>query len=748
MAYIEGTDSYNVLKGTSGDDIYNARGGNDYTTDYAGNDTYIFNLGDGQDTMRDSGGSDMITFGTGITLNDLQFVRYSNNFIIRIRNTTDKMDIYSWFTNPAYKIEKMQFTDGTVITAEDAENILETDKIVVITTGYSDSVQGTTGNEIYYVMGGSDTIYDPGGNDIVEAASGDDVITDMDGNDIYFPSWGNDTIMDYQGNDTYFFDLGDAQDVIYDYGGTDTINFGDGITKDSLSISQVGNNQVVSINGISDKITILDWYVSNQNIIERFVFSDGSVLNFENTNPPTNPPSDPPNDPPPPTNPTDPPEATVIGTDGNDTFKYYNGNDVYYAGKGNDRINDYSGNDTYLLNQGDGRDTITDTSGSDTIRFGSGITQNDISFERNGSALSISIKDSSDGITVIDWFNKDKYKIEKIEFSDGTVLSAQNVENIINGVVSIIDGTNNSEVLKGTVSADTINAGAGNDTIYGYGGDDVITGGTGNDIIYGSSENDTYIFNLGDGQDVIQDSNGDDRIRFGSGISESNLEFSQDIFDLIVSIKNSSDKITIISWFNSDQSKIEKFIFADGSILESGNIVIPTNPPNDPPPPTNPTDPPEATVMGTDGYDLFSGYNGNDVYYGKKGGDRYKDYWGSDTYLLNKGDGWDTITDTNGNDTIRFGSDITQNDVSFERNGNALAISIENSSDGITVIDWFTQDKYKIEKVEFEDGSYLRSDDINLAIQQIATYSINGNLDVSGIDDTSTPNDLILVNSY
>ena len=148
MAYIEGTDGYDVIKDYSGDSIINAKKGNDYIYDYAGNDTYIYNLGDGQDTMRDSGGTDMITFGAGIKPEDLQFVRYSNNFIIRIRNTTDKIDIYSWFTDPTYKIEKFQFTDGTIITASQAEARLETDKIVVITTGYSDSVTGTNGNEI------------------------------------------------------------------------------------------------------------------------------------------------------------------------------------------------------------------------------------------------------------------------------------------------------------------------------------------------------------------------------------------------------------------------------------------------------------------------------------------------------------------------------------------------------------------------------------------------------------------------
>ncbi|HBH17677.1 MAG TPA: hypothetical protein DDX14_01790, partial [Cyanobacteria bacterium UBA9579] len=63
------------------------------------------------------------------------------------------------------------------------------------------------------------------------------------------------------------------------------------------------------------------------------------------------------------------------------------------------------------------------------------------------------------------------------------------------------------------------------------------------------------------------------------------------------------------------------------------------------------------------------------------------------------------------------------------------------------LVDWFSNDKYIIEKVAFDDGTYFSSDDINKIIQEMATYSANS-LDISAMETTTVQNDLTLVSSY
>src|SRR3989339_305162 len=140
MAYIEGSDYYDKITGTSGSDTINARKGNDYINDYGGNDVYIFNIGDEQDTLYDATGNDEIRFGSGINSSDLQFFKSGNNLIIRIKDTVDKIDIKNWFSGA--RIETLTFANGSYLTASQVENLVDYSTTVVIATAESDVVYG------------------------------------------------------------------------------------------------------------------------------------------------------------------------------------------------------------------------------------------------------------------------------------------------------------------------------------------------------------------------------------------------------------------------------------------------------------------------------------------------------------------------------------------------------------------------------------------------------------------------------
>src|SRR5262245_60107489 len=56
MAIITGTQNAETLPGTPGDDSISGLGGNDILQGGLGNDTYRYTVGDGSDTINDSGG--------------------------------------------------------------------------------------------------------------------------------------------------------------------------------------------------------------------------------------------------------------------------------------------------------------------------------------------------------------------------------------------------------------------------------------------------------------------------------------------------------------------------------------------------------------------------------------------------------------------------------------------------------------------------------------------------------------------
>ncbi|HBH19073.1 MAG TPA: hypothetical protein DDX14_09110, partial [Cyanobacteria bacterium UBA9579] len=334
---------------------------------------------------------------------------------------------------------------------------------------------------------------------------------------------------------------------------------------------------------------------------------------------------------------------------GNDTvFNETAGYDTYIGGTGDDFIYDAGGNDAYIFNIGDGHDSIVDLGGLDVIRFGEGINKANTAFSRVGDDVVINLRENAtDSITITNWFMQSNYdfRIETIEFADGTSYEAVEVENIIDGLLVV--GTDYSDSLIGD---------SRDNTLIGYLGNDVYTGGTGNDTIIDDAGNEVYNFSAGDGQDTISDYAGTDVINF-NGISKNAAIYTQDGNNLVITFQNSTDQITISNWYLSDSNKIETLHFADGDVL-SGDIG------------TSPVLP-DPTIVGTDGADVLFGTLGDDTIAGGKGFDIFHDHGGSDTYLFNKGDGTDSIFDmslkknNSDVDTALFGADVQKTDVAF-----------------------------------------------------------------------------------
>lgn len=138
----------------------------------------------------------------------------------------------------------------------------------------------------------------------------------------------------------------------------------------------------------------------------------------------------------------------IYGMDGNDTISA-SGNNTFIGGVGNDAISGGTGNDTYIYNLGDGFDTISDTGGNDKIVFGEGISQNNLSFEKIGNNLKISINgDEIKGLQINNQFSSSSYKVETIEFHDGSTLDISNADQLIQAM--------NSFSISNSASTDTL----------------------------------------------------------------------------------------------------------------------------------------------------------------------------------------------------------------------------------------------------------------------------------------------------
>lgn len=233
----------------------------------------------------------------------------------------------------------------------------------------------------------------------------------------------------------------------------------------------------------------------------------------------------------------------VYSGQGNDTINTGGNNDIVYTddstdsndvntlvgGKGNDSLDGGSGNDIYIYNLGDGFDTISDSSGTDKIKFGEGISFEDLSFENDNNNLTVYVnEDKTQGFKINDYFSG-SYGIETLEFADGSTVDLTQIGLTFqqHDGSETITGTKYDDVIYANGGDDTVNADSGNDTIYGgtgndtlngQNGNDTLIGGIGNDTLNGGAGDDTYIYNLGDGYDIISDSSGNDKIKFGEGI--------------------------------------------------------------------------------------------------------------------------------------------------------------------------------------------------------------------------------------
>jgi len=118
--HLQGLGGDDELNGFTYGDVFEGGPGNDTIVDNSGSNVFIFNLGDGQDTIsvynRASNYTNKILFGENITLNDLAFSFAGNSLMVNVGATGERIQIYNWirvYNDSSYQIELIEFADGS-----------------------------------------------------------------------------------------------------------------------------------------------------------------------------------------------------------------------------------------------------------------------------------------------------------------------------------------------------------------------------------------------------------------------------------------------------------------------------------------------------------------------------------------------------------------------------------------------------------------------------------------------------------
>ena len=659
-----------ILHGEGGDDLLVGGDGNDQLTG-----------GYGQDKLQGGAGDDIMTVDLD---DDFDALSGGDGFdAIVIDDTAQVVETEDWFTfTDAHSIE--------VITGSNSDNRItyaRNNQDIVIAGGEgndhliggrgNDRLEGDDGDDHLEGKDGNNVLLGGSGNDRIEAGSGEDILSGDDGDDHLDGGWGNDTLdggfgndqlSGNYGNDTYLYAPEGGIDTLVDRGDEsdlDIVVFGSEVSpEDVLWLRTKGlysdrYDLKIAFKDSNARLYIKNQFQSNRYGIEEFHFADGTIIGQD--------------------------AALSLAssiTPHNDLIMGSGGKDILRGAAGHDLLRGFEGDDTYLFNLGDGVDTITDSGGIDHLQLGAGISSNDIYVNREKNDLKLTVRETTDTVILKDYFSRSILAIEEIRFQDGTTWNVSNVQQHI-----------------------LANATSGNDVIHATQSDDVIKGGKGNDRLTGDDGSDTYQYESGDGYDLIQEQGkgGEtDSIEFGVGISQENLIYAKDGYNLHIGFNHIGGQLRVEDHFRASYSAIEELSFTDGSVFSLQEL-----------PDALPESLPQNTVkQGGRGDDILIAGGGWSVLEGREG---------SDTYRFARNSGNTELVDRNltasNTDFNRLKLDgFSPEDLLFSRIGDDALIKVKDTNDQLLIQGQFgffssTLDHEGIDVFEFsEDVTWSKTD--------------------------------------
>ncbi|WP_269321412.1 putative Ig domain-containing protein [Paracidovorax avenae] len=670
---LTGDDWKDTLLGGAGDDTLQGKGGDDVLDGGAGNDKIMG--GSGRDTVlfgrgdgRDDYYAGAAAQGSGDVLRLKEGVALSDLVLLRAQD--DLVVRIAGGTDQL--IAYSAFSTQALDRLEFADGSVVALADLQLASGQS---QATEGKDQIYLPGGGDTVNALGGNDTVEGGAGNDTIDGGEGDDTLRGYAGNDVLTDFRGDNTF------------DGGGGD-----DRITGTGSSVYAGAGNDLVDV-----------------------------------------------------------PDAMLSLGTGDDTvvLRKASGAPYRYA----------------RLIDGD-----MGASAQRTIRFASGLAPSDVAF------TSLSTQGRKDLRVTWPGATADRPQALHIEgFMDFSAAARAGFRFVFEDAPDTVwsfddvfrranSGTPGDDALRGTDADDTLFGLAGNDTIDGLAGNDVLDGGAGFDTLRGGAGNDVLRAGEGGpgGTDVLYGDDGDDTLyaavggastemRGGAGadtfhvgadggthtimrddaVAQDVLEFDASIAPGDVRVRRSGDWAALqVKDPATGAVRTTVMIVGLFSTAQPGGVAK-VRFAGDPSTVWTVEDLRQRAVIGEKTSDWLGGFDfADDLLTGGAGNDVLAGQGGNDVYLYRPGDGRDVITETSGNDTLRFGAGISAADVRLVRTSSTPAdwrgeSTYYKATDTLVValpdggqvwIPGFFTEAGALETFEFADGTRWNTQDIQARI--------------------------------
>ena len=250
----------------------------------------------------------------------------------------------------------------------------------------------------------------------------------------------------------------------------------------------------------------------------------------------------------------------LYGNVGNDTIYTTGDEGVLIQGDdGDDSITGGSGND--LLAGGDGADTLQGGVGNDIIFMDAEDLTANVDGGEGEDTLYI-----SDTESVVINLTDSNFEAGRGGSGDD-MISATGDDN-----VSITGGDGNDS-LSGGSGKDSLYGEVGDDTLSGGAGSDVLDGGVGNDLIESGAGEDLIKFGKGYGQDIVENA-GEDFIYLNSDVLLEDLHFSKADNDLVLTLRDTTDTLTLKGWFSGYQNQAKGFVLSSSDLVDPDYVYV------------------------------------------------------------------------------------------------------------------------------------------------------------------------------
>lgn len=760
---IFGNSGNNQLFGLDGNDTIQGGEGNDYIGLGEGDNFYIYNVGDGVDTISDyHSQTGFNTLLINVEFDNVTISRGEDGLSIRINEDGGEIRL-----NDFASISQFQFANGLSMSRAELQQRLEQ------VSGLNDDVYGT---------------YE---DDYIDAGQGADTVSGLDGNDVLVGGEGNDNLYGGSGSDVYYFEQNSGSDNISDVSyadaDIDTISFGEGIASTDLSIYRDGDDLKLKSTSKGIDITVTGQFnnggylvnIGDPTPVELLRFSDGSLLSL-----------------------ADQFTSEVYGTlstdslygdwnsekllslDGDDYIWAGGGNDTLNGGLGNDVLDGGLGSDTFEFEKGFGVDTIIGieplNGKSDKVKFGSTIAPENLILVRSTDRfndLIVQFSNSADSLIIENYFrgeNNSGYGggygpamsvIDLFVFANGDIWDAGEVRSRVKYVGSdygdeiiasnhdnLIEGRAGNDLVYGMGGNDSIYGGRGNDTLYGGDGNDLIDGGAGSDFMLGGMGDDTYrvdsvsdqpLEEIGGGIDSIQtninyelpdnveklylsgkvsiNGHGNSQNNYLRGNTASNFLSGMNGNDTLAGLGGQD---TLLGGGGDDIYVIES---EEALIIENSDegvdlirsyisLAMPENVEN-----LTLYGDAGTHATGNSGNNIVRGDASGNVISGSLGNDSLFGGAGDDTYLFTRGDGKDVISEAGlGNDKLVM-LDVNYEQLWLTMAGNNLNISVIGTQDIVKISNW--RSGGKIESIVDSSGHIALAGQIDSLVSAMSAFS-------------------------